>query len=159
MLSGYLDLSGSFFSSESEDVLVWVEGVGTFEAEKRISQYNIALHAGLQLGSDTRRGAIRPRFAFAPGLYLFNTETTVTMWDAEDPFLDDSDAQVKFGWRGIVGCDFFLTTRWGISTEFVYDQVINLHHETEYDELGRPNPVTKSARFHGFMVGVVFAMK
>jgi hypothetical protein len=151
MISGYVDLGGSFFQSDTEDIYVFVEGLGVYWAKKNVNQYNLSLHAGLQLGSDTRRGAIRPRAVFAPGLYFFNTQTTATFEGDEEPFIDESNAQLRFGWRGVVGTDVFFTTKWGLSFEFVFDQVINLHHD-----LG---DVSKSARFHSFMLGVVFPMK
>lgn len=159
MFSGYLDLGGSLFSSQTEDVDVWIEGLGMYVAEKTVSQYNICLHAGLQLGSSTRRGAIRPRAVLAPGLYVFNTKTTVRMLDEDENFLDESDAQLKFGYRGILGSDFFFTTRWGISVAFVFDQVINLHHDHLYDQNGRLKQVSQSARFYSIMVGVVWPME
>ncbi len=158
MFSGYVDICGALFSSETEEIDVWVQGFGTYAAEKTLSQYSVSLHAGLQIGSDTRRGALRPRAAIAPGIYIFNTQTDVTIIGEDESTLDENDTQAKFGVRGVVGTDVFFSTKWGLSFEFVYDHVTGLHDSYEYDSEGRLQEVSQSARFHSFMVGLVIPL-
>lgn len=123
--------------------------------EQITSKTMIAAHIGLQIANPTRRGFFRPRVALGIGLYNFQTDVT---WEEEindsttiTLASEDIDTQNSFGWRGMIGADFFVSPQLGFTTDFVYDQVFNLRQEEGPDD-GRK----LTSRFHGFSVGVVF---
>ena len=156
-ISGWFDVSGALFSEERESVSFDISNF-IVDGELVTKQYSISLHAGLQLGSDSRSGVIRPRAALAPGIYYFSTETKFTrddMFGVEETLQLEKVDQVRFGWRGVIGSDFFLSTKWGISFDFVYDQVWNLHEVLAVNAAGQQVQRSQSARFNGYMVGVV----
>ena len=156
-VSGWLDFSGALFTEEREAAILDVSN-SSFAGELVTSQYTFSLHLGLQLGSGTRSGAIRPRVAIAPGIYYFSTETKFTQtnfFNVDNTLLLERDDQLRFGWRGVIGSDFFFSTKWGISFDFVYDQVWNLHEVLAINQSGQSVQRSQSARFNGYMIGVV----
>lgn len=156
-VSGWFDFSGAFFSEERERVIFDI-GNTTVDGDLVTSQNTISVHFGLQLGSGSRSGVIRPRAAIAPGIYYFSTVTKFTRFnlqDEEETLSLERDDQLRFGWRGVIGSDFFLSTKWGISFDFVYDQVWNLHEVLAVNAAGQPVQRSQSARFNGYMIGVV----
>lgn len=155
-ISVFADLSGSFFSTTEEDVII-SDDIFIYDAVRRISEYSVALHIGTLVGSDSRNSFFRPKFGIAGGLYLFNTETVIfdPIFD-EEPLAEDNQTQVRVGWRGIIGTDLFFTPKWGLSFEVTYDHVLNLHHTHEFiPGVGLTN-IGQSARFNSFSVGVIF---
>lgn len=123
--------------------------------EQITSKTMIAAHIGLQIANPTRKGFFRPRVAIGIGLYNFQTDIT---WEEEindsttvTLASEDIDTQTSFGWRGMLGADFFVSPKVGFTTDFVYDQVFGLRHE-EGPDAG--NKLT--SRFQGFSIGIVF---
>jgi hypothetical protein len=114
-------------------------------------------HFGLQLSSMTMRAFFRPRAAIGIGFYHFVNKTT---WDEEFPDTtitiasEVHDSQTKFGWRGLVGVDFFIIPQFGITADFVYDHVFNLKQND-----GPQSSAERTSRFHGFTVGLIFMFK
>ena len=156
-LSGWVNINGSFFSSETN----YVEIIGDpyfAGADERISEYSIALHTGLQIGSDSRRGAIRPRFGVGPGIYFFNTEDVLTVPGMEEAYDQTNETQVKFGWRAFGGVDFFFDTHWGVTFDVCYDHVLSLDHAWQYNALTNTvEKIGQTARYNSYSVGVVAA--
>ncbi|HWR83897.1 MAG TPA: outer membrane beta-barrel protein [Candidatus Deferrimicrobium sp.] len=111
-------------------------------------------HIGLQLATLTRHAFFRPRVALGMGVYYFRNDvewteegvdSTVTLATVE------LDEQTVFGWRLLLGSDLFITTRIGLTAEFVYDHVFDLN-QTD----GPSYDADLTSRFHGFNVGVVY---
>lgn len=153
-----LEFGGNFFESENESFWVDLPGGPAILAEKTVSQTAWTLHTGLQLGSGTRRGFLRPRISFSPGLYIFNIKTAFK-WDGDvDNFYDENETNAKFGWRGTVGTSLFFVTGWGLSFDFVYDHVYSLHRSAVEDSFGRVISTSVAAKFYGYMVGVVIPL-
>lgn len=153
-VSGWFDIGGSAFARDEDPVFLLVDDIA-LPAKKEESESGFYLHLGVQLGSASRRGFFRPRAALAPGLYIFNTRTTLRPLDYEEDLFANNNTQVRLGWRGAIGADFFFSTKWGISVSFLYDHVLNLHRVSDVDELGNTFTVSRSARFHSFMIGAV----
>jgi hypothetical protein len=149
-------VDGCFSAFGSDESAVLLEGSSVaIPAKQSVSEYAASIHAGLQLGSWTRRGFFRPRAALAPGLYFFNTETSIRPLDYDEDIYNEVNTQLRVGWRGIVGLDLFFNPKWGISLDFVYDQVLSLHHVNESDDSGNVQTTSQSARFQAFMIGAV----
>lgn len=160
-LSGFADLSGSFFSSTEEDVLFTSDGIFPLwrNTTKKTSEYSVALHIGTLIGSDSRNSFFRPKVGIAGGLYLFNTETQILdEFDDDDILAEDNNTQVRVGWRGIIGTDLFFTPKWGLSFEFTYDHVLNLHHTLEFNPGVGVTRVGQTARFNNYSIGVIFSL-
>lgn len=150
-------LSGAFFSSDTEPGYVDFNGA-VFPAKQTTSEYVISLNLGLQLGSGTRYGAIRPRAAIGPGIYFFQTDRDLRLIDTEENLVEDAEGQAVFGWRGVLGVDLFpFSTRWGLNFSFVYDEVWNLQHERFINDNGDTVEISRAATFNTFMLGVVIS--
>jgi hypothetical protein len=127
-----------------------------FPVMEKYSEDLYTAHVGLQLASNTQRGAIRPRAGIGIGVYNFVTDLT---WEAElaDTTLEvaklDLDDQFRLGWRGIIGIDFFFTPQFGASADFIYDHVFNVERVEGTEVLNR------TSRFHGFTAGFVYMFK
>jgi hypothetical protein len=150
---GWVDGNVSFFGSDES----FVEVVGhpyISHADQSVSETAFSLHGGLQLGVDTKRGFFRPRAALGPGLYIFSTSTELTVPDFEEPLSEDTDSQVKLGWRGVAGVDLFFVTKWGLSFDFTYDHVLGLDHVDEYQEGVGVVRTSRTARYQSYTVGV-----
>lgn len=156
-LALFLNVAGMAFSSEDEGFVLEGQGI-SMQGTKTVDQYAAALHLGFQIGSGSRRSFFRPRLAIGPGMYLFNTETSWRIDGDDEDLREENEWQTRFGWRGILGTDLFISTQWAITIDFTYDYVWNLHHLLEIDELGRAHSVSKSARFEGIMIGVALAL-
>ena len=154
-VSGWGDFSFDFFSEEESPVEITVENF-VYLGEETISEYAISTHLGLQLGSSSRRGTIRPRLSGGPGLYIFNTGRKYRIYNTEDYFGKQNDTQTKLGWRLIAGLDLFINTRVGLSFNYMTDYVHDLNHTLEYENNGSLVRTGKAARFDHFMIGVVF---
>ena len=158
-ISFWGDFSGVPFSSESFDTqsFTYIDGGPTIVRSVRqdITETMIAGHLGLQLSNPTRRAFIRPRAALGIGLYNFSHVTTWTesIDDTTEVVLADEtlDSQTSFGWRGLVGIDFFVTTELGCTVDFVYDHVFALN-QTD----GPDADAKLTSRFHGFTIGIVY---
>jgi hypothetical protein len=113
-------------------------------------------HIGIQVASVTQRGAFRPRAGIGIGFYNFVTDLT---WEADLPdttieiATQELDDQVKMGWRGIIGADFFFTPQFGASADFIYDHVFNVERVEGIEA------VERTSRFTGFTIGFVYMFK
>ncbi len=118
-------------------------------------------HIGLQLGSMTRRAFFRPRVALGIGFYSFSHTIEWKEEDGDSTIVvasESLDSQFSFGWRVLLGVDFFITSQWGVTADFVYDHVFQLNQTDGVAETATKVD-TKSdltSRFHGFTVGVVY---
>lgn len=155
-LSGWLNVNGSFFSSE-EFYVELLDDPDYRRATERISEYAISFHTGLQLGSGSRQGAFRPRVGFGPGIYFFNTEDKLTVANLEEPYAIDNETQVKFGWRAFAGLDIFVNSRWGFTFDFTYDHVLSLDHIWQVESADKVIKVGQTARFNSYSAGVVLS--
>lgn len=153
-VAGWLDFNVTLFSSEESPLFITVEDF-LLEAKKTVSEYAFSLHAGLQVGSASAKGFIRPRAALAPGLYVFNTETSVRLIGDDEDLVSNNDSDVRVGWRGIIGVDFFFSQQWGISFDFFYDHVFRMRRLIDTDEAGNTIEVFRPARFQTYMISVV----
>lgn len=153
-VSGWLDFGFADFGDEQSPVDIQI---GSFQlsGEQQVNESSFALHGGLQFGSDSRRSFFRPRVGLAPGMYIFDTKTTVIRLDTDEVLVIDHDTQVKIGWRAVGGLDLFFSTDWGLSFEFIYDQVVDLNHSLEYVDNVATVKTGRAARYHSFMIGAV----
>ncbi len=150
--SGWFDVNAAFFQSDESPIGITIDDV-VFPGKQKTSEYAISLHTGLQLGSDTRNGIFRPRIAIGPGLYFFDTETSIELLDYEDDFDTQNDTQVRFGWRAMIGTEVFFSTKWGLSFDIIFDQVLRLHGS---EGLGNSS---SNAGFNSYMIGIVIPFK
>jgi len=150
----WLDVSFAIFSSETFRTEATADDIA-FPVDQTTSQHALSFHTGLQLGSSSHNAFFRPRAAVGAGFYYFSTTVELRRADwysDEEPLYSETlDSQFRFGWRGIVGADFFVSSSWGISCEFVYDHVFGLNRIEGEQE------AEKTARFHGVTVGAVFS--
>jgi hypothetical protein len=150
-ISGWFTFGLNFFDSDETPVII----NDNIPGKKNVDQYGLSLHFGLQFGSESRRGFFRPRAAIAPGFYYFNTETSIRPLDYEEDLIEVNDGQFRFGWKAALGTDFFFSSRWGVSFDFIYDHVVNMKRYVEVDQEGNREEVKQSSRFQGFHIGVV----
>jgi hypothetical protein len=149
-ISFWGDLGGSIFSDESRKIYIPVIGGSPIPGTQETTESNAYLHVGAQLGSPSAKGFFRPRAGIGIGLYVFFTETQWKGKNQEEALAEDyTDSQGRWGWRGILGSDFFFSPKWGISADFIYDQVWRLNQQ----EVKRGQAQT--ARFHTYALGVV----
>jgi len=153
-ISAFFEIGGNFYRGNETPTVFTGDGIA-IPAKKHENEYNFALHLGLQLGTGSRHGFLRPRVSIGPGVYLFNTETAYRPLDYDENLLESNETQVRVGWRGSVGSGFFFSTKWGISFDFIYDHVVNLHRATDADDLGRVGTVSRAGRFQSYMIGVI----
>jgi len=153
VLGGWVDGNASFFGSDESYVEV-IDHPYYSHADQTTSEYAISVHGGLQFGFDTERGFFRPRVGLGPGIYIFNTETKLTIPDVEEPLSEDTESQWKLGWRGVAGVDLFFVTKWGLSLGFTYDHVLGLDHIDEYVEGVGVVRKSRTARFQSYLIGV-----
>jgi len=121
----------------------------------------ISGHIGLQLGSMTQRAFFRPRAALGIGFYSFSHNIEWQEEDADSMIViasESLDSQFSFGWRMLVGADFFITSQWGVTADFVYDHVFQLNQADGIAETATKVDTESdlTSRFHGFTVGVVY---
>lgn len=153
MIGFWGDINYLWFSSDCS-VISYDEPGYWHTAEQEISEQDISLHIGAQLGSNSRRAFFRPRAALGPGLYVFYTSNTITAtsWlGEEEEFSAIEEAYVRFGWRIVLGADLFVKPRLGASMELVYDHIYKLDHP---EGLHAPRLTT---RFNGLFFGMTFA--
>jgi hypothetical protein len=153
-VAGWIDLNGTLFSSEETPVFITVEDF-LLDAKKTVSEYAFSLHTGLQVGSASAKGFIRPRAALAPGLYIFNTETSIRVIGDDEDLVSNNDSDVRVGWRGIIGVDFFFSQQWGISFDFFYDHVFRMRRLIDTDEAGNTVEIFRPARFQTYVISAV----
>ncbi len=156
---GWADFSFVDFTSEELETRGFIPTEGgtiEFPVTQSYSERMLAAHIGLQLATATQRAFFRPRAAIGIGIYNFSTDMS---WDAEleDTTVqlahEDLDSQTKFGWRGLVGVDFFITTQIGVTADFIYDHVLRL------ERVDGQQVAERTSRFHGFTVGLVYMFK
>lgn len=153
MLMLWAGLGGTFF--KDDDQRVYIETTGDpIPVNQSTTQTALTFHLGAQLGSHSRRGFFRPRAGAGIGLYSLQTNTDWKWTDEEEAFSsEDRDSQLRIGWRGFLGADFFPTPKWGIGAEFVTDQIWNVDQDAgDAAEEG-------TAIFHGFAVNFVLPLE
>ncbi|MFH1755987.1 MAG: hypothetical protein ABIA59_09815 [Candidatus Latescibacterota bacterium] len=158
-LAAWVDFNYIIFAQESieSEGKVTVGPITTyFPVMEKYSEELYTGHVGIQLASTTQRAAFRPRAGIGIGLYNFQTDLT---WEAEFPDTTvkianlDLDSQTCFGWRAIMGADFFFTPQFGASIDFLYDHVFNVERVEGTEE------VERTSRFLGFTAGFVYMFK
>ncbi len=155
----WLDFSFVSFSSETIETqsVTEIPGGPTIirPVDQRTSEDMYAGHIGLQIANPTRKGFFRPRAALGIGLYQFRNVITwtETIDDTTSIVLADEvlDSQTSFGWRGLLGADFFVTPQIGITADFIYDHVFELNQDE-----GPDLNADLTSRFQGFTVGIVY---
>jgi hypothetical protein len=148
---GFVNFGGDSFETDTSE---W--GV----VEQSTNQHAFTMHIGAQLGAEIHeRGEVfffRPRAAVGVGYYFFRSTLSLERIDAEpdeDPLQYETlDSQSRFGWRGVVGLDCFVTQRWGVSIDVFYDHVFELNR-VEGDEESRG-----ASTYQGVALGVVFRL-
>ncbi len=156
-LAFWVDFTFTYFKNEDRQVYIEYESSDEYyygDAKEVLDETAYALHLGLQLGNPTRRAFFRPRAAIGAGFYVFATGVKYIALDGrEDDELTGFKDQVlgRFGWRGVLGADFFFTPRWGIAVDLHYDHVLHMHLTAEAENRNL------TARFQGIAIGVIFA--
>jgi hypothetical protein len=159
VIVGWVDFNYVMFEQENVESQgeMTVGPVTTyFPVNEKYSEDLFTGHVGIQLGSYTQRGAIRPRAGIGIGFYKFVTDL---VWEAElaDTTMEvarqELDDQFAFGWRGILGVDFFFVPQFGASVDFIYDHVFDLKRIEGTEAL------RTTSRFHGFTIGFVYMFK
>lgn len=148
---GFVNFGGDSFETETSE---WGD------VEQSTNQHAFTVHIGAQLGAEIHeRGEVfffRPRVAAGVGFYFFRSTLSLEEIDAdpdEEPlYFETLDSQSCFGWRSVVGVDFYVTERWGISLELFYDQVFELNR-VEGDEESH-----RTSTYEGVALGVVFPL-
>lgn len=124
---------------------------GTDTAEQSELEWSIHTHAGLQVGSRSRRAALRPRSGLGPGLYYFGTDVHFDHGDVH--FSRTVDHQFRAGWRAILGMDIGNPRGTALNLEVVYDHVWNLN------QLPGGGGAEGGGRLLTFRVGAMFGTK
>jgi len=151
----------TFTHFSTEDSRVYVEFPDLYDpyygvAKELLEEDAYAIQVGVQLGNPTRRAFFRPRASFGVGLYVFATTVKYIAldWRDDEELWGYTDELLgRFGWRGVIGADFFFTPRWGISVDLHYDHVLRLNLTAD----GANRDLT--ARFQGIAVGAVFSIE
>ena len=158
-LSGWIGVSFVNFGGESFETEASV-GDETFPVEQSTNQQAFTAHIGAQLAAKIHEPSgkvlFRPRAAVGVGFYYFSSTFSLERIDAEpdeEPLHSETlDSQSCFGWRGIVGADFYVTQRWGVSLELFYDHVFELNRgEGDKESHG-------TSTYQGVALGVVFQL-
>lgn len=159
---GWVGFSYVSFSKETVDT--YYEGVTIIggptilhPVRQTTSESMVAGHIGLQLASPTQNAFFRPRAALGIGPYGFRNVITWTeeVGDSTVTLADESlDSQTSFGWRGLLGADFFVSSQLGITVDLVYDHVFELN---QID--GPQADADLTSRFNGFTIGIVYMFK
>lgn len=153
VLMFWTGVGGTFFAEDKQRVFIPTTG-DPIPADQTTTQTALTFHIGAQLGSPSRRGFFRPRVAAGVGLYSLQTDTDWKWTNEDEAFSSlDEDSQVRLGWRGILGADFFFSPKWGLGAEFVSDQIWNVDQEAGEDA----EKVTAS--YQGFSICVVLPLE
>lgn len=120
------------------------------EAERSTVESNAAFHVGMQIANPSRKAFFRPRVGLGLGVYYFWTELNLVGDVIESH--DILEKQLRFGWRGSVGADFYFTRKLGISLEYIYDWVMDL------DQGIRGQAIHDGGAFVSWNFGMVFAV-
>lgn len=149
------DLNLNLFSSETIKVRIPVTGTGgvSIPVDQTTTQTGFNFHLGAQLGSGNRKAFFRPRVGAGLGVYNFRTEISWKGFNADEEIASETtDSDWGWGWRGMAGADWFVSPRWGIATDVLFDQVYSLDKR-------KGEIVDDSASgFTTIMVGAVFAL-
>nr|AOR51112.1 porin [uncultured bacterium pAW1] len=148
-----VDFNGAFFESQTEEFTDDIAG-DFYQFEQTVSQYAISLHGGVQFAPTIRGSGFRPRLGVAPGLYIFNTETSLKFKDDDEDIESDSDATTKFGFRGIVGLDVAFSHKWALGFEYVFDRVFSLEQRESDENQALVAGESINADFNTFMLTV-----
>jgi hypothetical protein len=151
-LSGWLDVNYVNFSAETFETELSTGDI-SFPADQTTTQQAVTVHIGAQLGSSSRKAFFRPRAAVGVGFYFFDTTLKLERKDADDDeeplYTETLDSQACFGWRSVVGADFYFDQKWGVSVDLFYDHVSGLNRVEGDEETHR------TSVYQGFAVGVV----
>ena len=142
------DLGFNTYPGTDSTAVVMYRG-SDIRAERSELEWSIHMHAGLQVGSRSRRAAVRPRFGLGPGLYYFGTDETFDNGDVD--FSRKFNHQFRAGWRAILGVDVGNPRGTALNLEVVYDHVWNLN------QLPGGFGAEGGGRFLTFRVGAMFA--
>jgi len=153
-ISAFFEIGGNFYRDNETPTFYTADNIAV-PAKKNESEYNLSLNLGIQFGTGSRHGFLRPRVSIGPGLYFFNTQTTYRPLDYDESLLENNDSQLRVGWRAAVGTGLFFSPKWGISFDFVYDHVVSLHRALDADEHGRVDTVSRPGRFQSYMIGII----
>jgi hypothetical protein len=150
--AGWVDLSYTQFMCEKIDTEIEVDEY-VFDVIQRTTQNCVSAHVGLQIGSSSSNAFFRPRVGAGLGVYHFWTALEIRQdeWPGgDDEFLRETvDSSTKFGWRGVAGADLYFAQSWGVSADFIYDEVWGFER-VEGDDISE-----ETATFYGFFLGVV----
>jgi hypothetical protein len=154
---GWLDFNYIMFARETVETngsIISDTGMRiTFPVNEKYAEDLFNGHVGIQLANPTQHGMFRPRAGIGLGFYNFVTDLT---WEADLPdttieiATQDLDDQLRMGWRGIIGADFFFTPQFGASADFIYDHVFNV------ERIEGTEVVDRTSRFLGFTIGFVY---
>ncbi|MCP4569424.1 MAG: hypothetical protein GY841_17755, partial [FCB group bacterium] len=135
-----------------------IDGPTVYRAVDQTTSENMVTgHIGLQLASMTKRAFFRPRVALGIGFFSFDNTISWTEQDADTTVVLTSetlDKQNCFGWRALIGADFFFTPQIGATFDLVYDHVFNLKQTESPDVATR-----RTSRFNGITVGIIYMFK
>jgi hypothetical protein len=145
-----VDGNYTYFSQRTERVVFSAAPFGPIgPGETTREQWAASLHIGPVLSSPTRRGAFRPRASAGLGWYLFATQVDGKLDNSPDSFDISNEYLGRFGWRGDVGAVVFAKRSWGVSADFLYDQIWHLKLESPSGER------SQNASYFSVMVGIV----
>jgi len=153
-ISAFFELGGNFYRDNETPTFFTADNIAV-PAKKNESEYSFSLNLGIQFGTGSRHGLLRPRISIGPGLYLFNTEATYRPLDYDESLIENNDSQLRVGWRASVGSGFFFSTKWGISFDVIYNHVVSLHRVLDADEFGRVETVSRPGRLQSYMIGII----
>lgn len=152
-VSAWITLDYAIFSSETFDTEATTGDI-TIPLSQTNRQDAVSVHAGISVGSSSHTALFRPRAAVGAGFYYFTTDIELRHpeWSDEEEDLvyrEVLDSQFCFGWRGVIGADFYPTSKWGLFFEAVYDHVLDLNQIEGSAEQER------TSQYQGFAMGVV----
>jgi hypothetical protein len=152
VISFWGGLNFSVFSQDMSMVQV-IDFAGTPPFRQEVWRQSGALQLGIQFGLPG--GIIRPRAAAGLSYYFFFTQTELTDVNSSPisgenrPSRRFDDIQGRPGWRGIVGLDIIVSSKWGISLDFIHDTV------WRFGSASGSESRSATSRFMGFSAGVV----
>ena len=136
------------FSEKKAAVQLEIDGVSEW-ATRKINDRAYILHLGIRVGSQSCKAFLRPYISGGPGIYLFDTETKYKLVGQPEWSRVRHTTDTGFGWRGILGTDFYFSEKFGIRLECFFDKVYNLNSQDD----DKTNNLATS--FISYMIGVV----
>ena len=146
----WVSLGANMFRASGSTINIPIPDGPVLTAERTTAESNAAFHVGMQIANPSRKAFFRPRVGLGLGAYYFWTELNFTGDVIESYNIQDS--QLRFGWRGSIGADFYFTRKLGINLEYIYDWVMDL-------DQGTPGQVIHDGGgFVSWNFGMVFAV-